>query len=150
MTKRKCSATTRSGRPCRQWATLDSDPPLCPAHDKPPWLAPGGEARDDAVAGKPPAAQAPAEVMAMIDAALIGDELALNRVILRRLLEATEGDELAMRELVRVGRLVFRGGQAVARLLRKEEALSGQAADDVAGAIGKALDELGTEWGLEL
>lgn len=30
--RRRCSATTRSGAPCRAWAMRDSDPPLCATH----------------------------------------------------------------------------------------------------------------------
>jgi hypothetical protein len=91
------------------------------------------------------------DVVAMFGDESFADELALNRVILRRLITSAEAqEELSLRELVRIGRLFFSGGQAVARLLRKEHALSGQAAAAVAGAIDKALDELGTEWGVEL
>ena len=36
------------------------------------------------------------------------------------------------------------------RLLRDQRALTGAAADGMAAAIGQALDELSTEWGVEL
>ena len=30
--RRRCTATTKSGAPCRAWAVRDSNPPLCAAH----------------------------------------------------------------------------------------------------------------------
>lgn len=44
------------------------------------------------------------------------------------------------------GQLLSRLG----RLMRDNRAITGEAADGIAGAIGRALDELGSEWGIEL
>jgi hypothetical protein len=46
--------------------------------------------------------------------------------------------------------LYSQASSRLSRLLRDRRALSGDAADGLAGAIGQALDELGTEWGVNL
>lgn len=39
---RRCSATTKDGRPCRNWAKRGSDPPLCARHTPRKVPRPGG------------------------------------------------------------------------------------------------------------
>jgi hypothetical protein len=86
------------------------------------------------------------------DDVTLSDEIAASRVMVRRLLSVLqdEDDDLSVQELTRLASTVFNGSRVVARLLRDERALSGEAADGIAGAIGTALDELSTEWGLDL
>ena len=78
------------------------------------------------------------------------NEIRVARVTLRRVMaqmdEALDDPEM----LVKLGALVMSGARTIARLLRDERALTGQAADGMAGAIGQALDELSVELGLEL
>ncbi len=78
----------------------------------------------------------------------VDDEIWLQRVINRRLLEQSQVDDVEL--LIRVVRALGVGTGRVARLLRDKRALSGEAADGIAGAIAQALDELGSELGLEL
>ena len=61
-----------------------------------------------------------------------------------------EREDMANEEMMKMASLVMMGARTVARLLRDQRAISGQAADGISGAIGQALDELGSEWGLPL
>jgi hypothetical protein len=81
----------------------------------------------------------------------LDEEIATTRIILRRLLfYMRDNPDLDAATLARLAPLAFRGTQTVAQLLRDQRALSGAASDGIAGAIGQALDELATEWGVEL
>ncbi|HSM57443.1 MAG TPA: hypothetical protein VK879_14930 [Candidatus Sulfomarinibacteraceae bacterium] len=151
--KRKCTARTNAGRPCRAWAVRGSEPPRCPAHAG---LTGGASSsrRSDAGSGfygRQLTTQEISDLVASTGDSSLVDEIAVSRVVLRRLLSVLQDeDELSVRELTRVASMVFNGSRVVAHLLRDERALSGEAADGIAGAIGHALDELATEWGLEL
>lgn len=82
--------------------------------------------------------------------ATLGDETASNRIMLQHLLiYLQQTDDISMPEVVKIAALVFRGARAVTTVLRDEKALSGEAADGIAGAVGRALDELSMELGLE-
>jgi len=83
------------------------------------------------------------------------DELWLQRVFNRRLAQRAnvthpDGQPITLSELLKVAEALARGTGRVARLLRDKRALSGDAADGIAGAIAAALDELTSELGLEL
>jgi hypothetical protein len=52
--------------------------------------------------------------------------------------------------LIRLFSLYTLASSRLSRLLRDRRALSGQAADGFAGAIAQTLDELSTEWGVDL
>lgn len=151
--KRKCSAKTNAGRACRAWAVRDSEPPLCPAHAG---LTNGlnfvEKQRPEAgFYGRELTTQELTDLVIYADDVTLSDEIAASRVMVRRLLSVLQDeDELSVRELTRLASTVFNGSRVVARLLRDERALSGEAADGIAGAIGMALDELATEWGLDL
>jgi hypothetical protein len=134
----KCTATTKAGRPCRAHAVKGSDPPRCPAHadaGRPAGL-PGDsaeEARPTNLTGR----------ISDLDRKIED----LSRYIQRRLQET---DGLSANQyavlLSLYGQLVSRLG----RLMRDHRALSGEAADGIAGAIAQALDELSTELGTDL
>jgi soluble lytic murein transglycosylase-like protein len=160
------------GRACRAWAVRDSDSPLCATHGG----RPAGVA-DDVVPqhseSNDPAATAAAtavgdaaasaveqdrsapdleEVALLVNLALddgLEDEVAASRVAVQRVMEELR-EELSPAEFARLAGLVFRGSDTIARLLRAQRELSGDAADGLAGAISEALDGLGDEWGLEL
>lgn len=76
------------------------------------------------------------------------DELWLQRVLNRRLLQESQVDDLKL--LTKVVEVLGVGINRVAKLLRDKRALSGEAGDGLVGAIGKALDELSSELGFEL
>lgn len=151
--KRRCTATTKAGNPCRAWAVHGTNPPRCPAHanllNKGP--SEGASERDLSFYHRQLSSKEAADLMAHADDGTLTDEIAINRIMLRRLLTVLQNNEaLTMHDLTNIAPLVFRGTRSVARLLREERALSGEAADGIAGAIGKALDELSNELGLEL
>lgn len=157
--KIECAATNASGGDCRAWAVRGSDPPLCSAH-----------AGLNIGAGAPPGNQNRtvhgfygrtfqngelADLQRFAEDLSLEDEIGLVRVTLRRVMTRLgrynlAQDELANEELVKIASLVVAGARTIGRLLRDQRALSGGAADGMAGAIGEALDELGSEWGLPL
>jgi hypothetical protein len=67
----------------------------------------------------------------------LDEEIGMLRVCMRRVLEADI-------------ELLSRGVGQLATLMRAKRALSGEAADGLADAFAKALDELSTELGLDL
>ena len=151
--KIRCTATNRDGTPCKAWAVHGTSPPRCSAH-----------AGRNAGAGAPAGNQNRrahgfysrvltagelADLVTFADDLSLADEIAIARVTLRRAMERLTTD-LETDELTNLAKLTLAGTRTVARLLRDQRALSGEAADGIAGAIAQALDELGTEWGIEL
>lgn len=58
--------------------------------------------------------------------------------------------KIATDQLASLLTLFGQNASRLGRLLRDRRAISGEAADGIAGAIAQALDELGTELGVEL
>lgn len=83
-------------------------------------------------------------------ATIIHDLAAKQRRLSAYIDAGWESDALPVAELVRLMALHAQNASRLARLLRDKRALSGQAADGIAGAIAQALDELSTEWGIQL
>jgi hypothetical protein len=162
----RCTHTTKAGTPCRAWAIKGSDPPVCSAH-----------AGRNAGAG-PPESNQNARTHGFYSSALdpteladlaayspnmsLDDEIACARVALRRLLQMldashiapfedpTDAQPLTRDDYARLMGLALQATRTIARLLRDKRALSGDAADGIAGAIGSALDELTSLWGVQL
>jgi hypothetical protein len=151
--KRPCSATTRAGRPCRAWAVRGSDPPRCAAHGR--TAASSQAAYELALCPDElayPTLNGEIAYPALNDeltCPALNGEIAIARDMLRRLVEALR-DGTPSGELVQLAQTCFAGTRTVAGLLRDKRALSGGAADGLMGAIGQALDELSTEWGVDL
>lgn len=91
-------------------------------------------------------------------AAALDAEIALQRQVNQRLLAmwdsldqaaGAEDDETPALQ-VKVAAALTAGTGRVARLLRDQRALTGQAADGLTAAIARALDELSTELGVAL
>ena len=150
----KCTATTNAGRECQAWAMVDSKPPRCWAHSerRQGYRADHSDPfdRDNApvsgIYSRQLSAQERADIRALAEDQSLDSELALNRVFLRRLLVALqESDELDPMQLAKLAPVIFRGTQAVARLLQEEHALNGDPARE---AIGVALEEISRELGL--
>ena len=79
------------------------------------------------------------------------DEIAFTRVVIRRLAcLLNEIEHLNIDDATTLANALFRGTGRVAALLKTERAISGDAADGIAGAIAQALDELSTEWNIDL
>jgi hypothetical protein len=93
-------------------------------------------------------------VAAFVSDPTLDDELWLQRVANRRLFQRaseTPGQDVPELDvLIKVAEALATGTGRVARLLRDKRALSGEAADGIAGALAQALDELASELGLEL
>ena len=152
--KRRCTALRAGGAPCRGWAVRGSDPPLCGAHG-------GGLAPIGAPSGNQNACRhgfysrvlQAGELAGLVECAAnlsLEDEIATARIALRRLMTRLGAGALETKELNALVALVFNGTRTISRLLRDQRSLSGESADGLAGAIGAALDELGTEMGIEL
>lgn len=152
--KRRCTAVRRDGTPCRGWAVRGSEPPRCGSHG-------GGLGVPGARAGNQNALKHGfysrvlqpgelADLVAFADDLTLDDEIAMSRVALRRILPRLDAGELEVGDLTDLAGLVFAGSRTIARLLRDQRALSGESADGLAGALGVALDEIGTQWGLDL
>ena len=58
--------------------------------------------------------------------------------------------QLTPADVCRLFGLSLQATRTIARLLRDKRALTGEAADGISGAIAQALDELSTEWGIDL
>ena len=106
-----------------------------------------------------------ADLVAFAGDLTLDDEIACARIALRRVLAVLSADGappdghgeaeaagagLTPAEYARLAALAFQGTSTVARLLRDRRALCGDAADGISAAIGQALDELSSEWGIEL
>ena len=144
--RRRCSATTRSGEPCRRWAARDSNPPLCAAHGGCGHPA-AGPARGEA--GASPGFYHPALLPEELEPSLrqsklsLDEEIALARVCLLRVAEAlTANGSLTPEQRIRLAALIFRGVSTVARLLRDRQAVAGDAGDSLSSAIDQAVDEV--------
>ena len=73
----------------------------------------------------------------------LDEEIGVLRICMRRVLEADIDPAKTLQ-------LLSRGVGQLARLMRAKRAVSGEAADGLADAFAKALDELSTEMGIEL
>ena len=73
----------------------------------------------------------------------VDQEISMLRIAMRRVLEAPIDPARALQ-------LLGRASGQLATLMRAKRALSGKAADGLADAFAKALDELSTELGIEL
>jgi hypothetical protein len=80
----------------------------------------------------------------------LDDEIWLVRCLSHRLAEIIRAEELPLPELLRAGDALVRCTGRIASLLRDKRALSGEAADGLAGAVAQVLDELSNEWGVPL
>ena len=163
---RRCSQLTAGGQPCQAWAVHGSEPPLCSAHAgrNVGAGAPLGN-RNRLTHGFYSTAFSLEELEDVQDHdpdSVLKSEIACARVALRRVLALLNAPTVATFEdghqtivltpadFARLVGLALQATRTVARLLRDKRALSGEAADGIASAIAQALDELSTEWGVDL
>jgi hypothetical protein len=92
----------------------------------------------------------PLTSIADIIADLASKQITLSNHIDTILSAANDDDPPNMLDLVKLFALHGQNASRLGRLLRDQRALSGDAADGIAGAIAQALDELSTELGIEL
>jgi len=146
--KRRCSYPG-----CRAWAMRGGD--RCWAHRDRPSAGPEDKPAPPLPPGFYAGAFAPEELARLaplLDHLSLDDEIWMVRMIndrlLRRLAEGPVDDDL----LVRLARLLYQGAGRVARLLRDRRAISGDAEEGFAQAMGRILDELNTltDWDVRL
>jgi len=146
----RCTALTSAGQPCKAWAVRGSDPPRCAAHKTPGSLGGAGKT------GAPPGNRdrrtqgfdaEPAQPIAGIDD-LLRDGFD-KQARLAAYIEA-HATELDIADLARLLAVHGQNATRLGRLLRDKRALSGESADGLLDALGKALDELSTELGVKL
>ena len=116
----KCTATTAAGIPCRNHAMRNQDPPpLCAVHRGRLGNRTGNQNARKHGFYRP--ALTPGEIAALITHAenmTLEDELALSRVMLRRLMDHLKNPDLPVKDLSAIAPLVFTGARTVAHLLR--------------------------------
>jgi len=152
--KAKCTEKTKSGEPCKAYATVNG---LCSSHAKRNVGAGAPKGNDNRLIhgfyGRHFTMQEVADLVAHAQVTGLDDEIALTRVLLQRVMKVigeTKEESIPTEEFQKLANLIFSGTNNVARLLRTQRAISGEAADGIAGAIGDALDELSTLWGIDL
>jgi len=77
------------------------------------------------------------------------DEIAALRIRISRIMKQLE-EKMTTEEYARLADLQFKGSSTIARLMRAQRAISGEAAEGISGAIGQALDEMANEWRIDL
>ena len=142
----KCSHTTRQGEPCRAWAVRGSSPPRCAAH--------GGRVRGatvlaDIATRDPGPAQVP---KGGLDLNAVIYDLAEKHAQVSALIDdCLESPETARPgEMLRLMQHHAQTASRLGRLLRDQQAVSGPVDDALLAAIGRTLDELSAEWGIDL
>lgn len=145
---KRCSATKRDGTPCRAWAVKGSDPPLCGAHGggaRPPGAPAGNQNAESHGFYTHTTSPPPTATITEIVRDLADKQRRLSQYIDERL-----DDNATPNELAALLALHAQTASRLGRLLRDQRALSGDAADGMAAAIAKALDELSNELGVNL
>lgn len=149
----RCSKKKRDGEACRAWAVRGTDPPACSAHAGRNTGAGAPQGNQNAlkhgIYGRFYTVEEIADLVASAMDADVTDELAAARVGARRALARLE-EELSLKDFVSVLRAFNESLTVVARLVRTQRAITGESGDGIAGAIAQALDEIGTELGIEL
>lgn len=140
----KCSALTRTGRPCRARARRYSRPPRCPAHAGLPPEAGGGWFYQSAFT-----LPEIADLAAARGEPVLQGELQAVRVTTRRILQLLD-QTVEPAAYSRLARLLFAGANTVARLLREQRALEEDSGSFRAAVMAEALDQLSIDKGVPL
>lgn len=153
--KRPCQALSKSGQPCKSYAIPGHD--YCRSHvpfqppPNPTGAAPGNQNARRHGAYSEFITEADLVALASGADSTLEDEIAFTRAVVRRLADRMINDpDLTPEDHRNISDALFRGTGRVAQLLKTNRSLSGQAADGLAGALSRALDELGAELGIEL
>lgn len=149
----RCTATTKTGEPCQNFAMKGSD--RCRSHradlPAPQSGAPEGN-RNRLLHGLYAKYLTDDDLAALATVGAdpgLADEIAFTRVVIRRLAELI-GEAGSIEQAVSLSSALFTGAGRVAMLLKTQHAISGAAADGLNAAIGHALSELSTIWGTDL
>lgn len=143
--KRKCSAVRSDGQACQAWAVIGSDPALCSAHAGLNIGAGAPRGNQNAMKhGLYMSMMRPEEIadMEIAASATLAHELALTRIMLRRMSRYLDKKDLPVRDIVEVMSILFTGVRTVAYLLNNID-VDGFDWDEV-------LDDLNKDWGIEI
>jgi hypothetical protein len=150
----KCSHRTRQGEPCRAWAVRGSSPPRCAAHGGrvTGTAGPRGAGGQVQVPGE---AQVPGGTQARegsLDLNAVIFDLAEKHAQVSALIDRCLGspETTSLGELLRLMQHHAQTASRLGRLLRDQRAVAGSVDDSWIAAINRTLDELSTEWGVEL
>lgn len=148
----RCVEMTARGALCKSWAVRGTDPPRCASHG-------GTEKKPGAPVGNVNAKrhgfyqQITPDPGGLVDIDAIIADLAEKQVMISAYISECRMDPDPEANLGKIAHMFVIHGQnasRLGRLLRDKRAISGEAADGIAGAIAKTLAELGTEWGTDL
>jgi hypothetical protein len=144
-TKIRCTALTQAGQPCRGWAVVGSDPPLCGAHGggkRPPGGQPGNT---NAVKH---GFYSDLKGMPIRNIKDVFYELAYRQAQLGAYLDRN-GPEFSVEDVIRLLNLYGQNASRLARIYRDMESICG-VRDELEQAIDQVLGEIGEEWGIDL
>jgi hypothetical protein len=161
--RRRCTASRNDGRACRAWAVRGSQPPRCAVH-----AGRGGGHADPGgcdlalVVVEPAGGQAveqwsdrgrlglwaPPRDLTRIEQVIA--DLAERQAMLTEYIAAQVAEGADIGDVARLFALHGQNASRLGRLLRDQQALSGDSADGLLDAIGTALDELSAELGIKL
>ena len=151
--KRRCTARTAHGRPCRAWAVRGSEPARCCVHGGSRRPVPRSRTGADAAvkAERPDATgfyddDPQAVSINHAIAGLVDKMRRLDQIIDAYERETEGGDGF----LIRLLGLYLQASTRLGRMLRDRHTLLGEGAGELASALNQVLDELGAEWGVDL
>jgi uncharacterized protein YjcR len=152
-TPKQCTATNRDGRQCRSWAIHGQS--LCSVHAK--RNAGGGgqagnqNAKKHGFYGRHFTPEELAAVEGQ-DLESLDGEISAARIQTARIMDYMERNKEGIEPdtLTRLQKNAFEGMKTTAVLLRTRRALTGETGDGLSGAFATILDELASEWGIEL
>jgi hypothetical protein len=149
----RCEGVTRGGRACAAWAVRGSvervGRALCVAHGGSGTGAERGLVVPEAVGLYEPFFRDGelAALEAVYDVASLRGEVAVARVVARRLLAYLDGMEGAgTAELGRVVPLLLQAIRLVGELVQMEKVMEAEEEDEVLESMRRAFDELAEEW----
>ena len=157
---RRCTAETKSGKPCRAWAVHDTDPPRCAIHGA---RATGGAPKSNTNAlthgyyqGSDLDKADPPTINAILnDLAARQQQLSdlintcLDHLTLEPALSASDRDH-SLEPLITLFKLHGQNASRLGRLLRDRLVMDAAGPDRLQVFIDKVLDDLSIEWGREL
>ena len=145
---RRCTFTTKAGRPCQAWSVHGTDPPTCASHAK---LTIGAGAPlgntnrlDHGFYSRQYTHQEMADLVTLSDNAGLDDEIASIRIATRRVMAHLK-EELDPWRFERLTKLVYGGAITIARLLRTRQMLGQDQLGPFDRIIAGVLDDISSD-----
>ena len=138
---------TAKGTPCRAWAVKDTNPPRCAAHGgtgKKPGTPKGNQN------AKKHGFYSGTDTSPLSITEIIVDLSEKQRALSVFIDDAITFPDIKPDDLIPLFTLHANTASRLGKLLRDQHALSGAAADGIAGAIGAALDEIADLLGINV